>query len=538
MSTNREFADAVETIGIENQSKGEQSRLVAAQTPPAAAITTHNPETESALLGGLLLDRSCWDQVKDLLQESDFYRFEDRIIFGAISALTSSNLPVDVITVFEHLAREGKEEVVGGLAYLGALAQYVPNISNIRRYAQIVSEYSSRRTIQKMVADGRPVFEIAKFAGDSASRGAPSEWVPVVMAEPAHDLKKLAQEVRVNWVIENLVQAGKVGALVAAGGTGKTTLLLQLCVCIAAGRQFLGCNVKQGSTVVLTNDDPQEDMRAALAKVCQAMELSDEEYLMVHAKVRVVSLQGLGGTKTFTNVMAGSSMPTATSLPKELLQAVEGINDLVLVALDTLRQFSGGNSNDEQVIKLTIAGCTEFALRTGATVVLPHHTGKQNYRDGTTDMYAGSGSAAIGDNCRFVLVLQTAKWADVAQQVHRTGQEDGDPLVLRSARGSLLVKAPEPIFLYRRGFHIGTIAGKSLSRDQQLDKRDQEILAAVRSGAQTKNAVAGAVTGKKASLIAAVDNLLARQLLTLAPGSKKLMLTASGSRYIETQEDA
>src|ERR1019366_1214353 len=97
----------------------------------------------------------------------------------------------------------------------------------------------------------------------------------------------------------------------------------------------------------------------------------------------------------------------------EILRALEGIPDLVGVALDTLRQFSGGSSNDEQVIKLAIAGATAIALQTGAYVVLPHHTGKQSYREGVTDMYCGSGSAAIADNCRFVLLLQTATWSDI-----------------------------------------------------------------------------------------------------------------------------
>lgn len=528
------------------KNKVEQFRLVAAQTPPADpadVITTHNAEAESALLGGLLLDNTAWDLVKDLLHEGDFYRFEDRIVFGTIGALINATEPADVITVFDQLTREGRAEEVGGLAYLHSLAQYVPSASNMRRYAEIVSDYSLRRTIQKMASDGRcPVSEIAKFAVKSgaASGSALTEWVPAVKAEPAYDLKTLAQDVRVCWVVENLVQAAKVGALVAAGGTGKTTLLLHLCVCIAIGRQFMGCNVKQGSTVLLTNDDPQEDMVAALAQVCHAMHLTDDEYVMVQAKVRVVSLQGLGGMKTFTTAMGGS--PMATGLTEALLQAVEGINDLVLVALDTLRQFSGGNSNDEQVIKLTIAGCTDLAVKTGASIILPHHTGKQNYRDEITDMYAGSGSAAIADNCRFVLLLQTAKWADIAQQVQRTGQEDGDPLVLRSTRGSLLVKAPEPIFLHRRGFYIGVIAGKSLTRDQQLDKRDREILAAVRAGAQSKNAVAAAVKGKKASLIDAVDDLLDRKLLTPASGScggsQKLMVSATGAKVLDTQHRA
>jgi replicative DNA helicase len=55
--------------------------------------------------------------------------------------------PADVITVHEELQRQGKGDEIGGLAYLNALAQYVPSASNIRRYAEIVRERSILRQL-------------------------------------------------------------------------------------------------------------------------------------------------------------------------------------------------------------------------------------------------------------------------------------------------------------------------------------------------------------------------------------------------------
>ncbi len=360
-------------------------------------------------------------------------------------------------------------------------------------------------------------------------------WVAAVRAWEPVDLNAPAAQVK--FVVDGLIQAGKVGALVAAGGTGKTTLLLILFVCIATGRPFFGCAVTQGTALLLSSDDPQQDLEAALSFVCKAMKLTESECTLVTARVRVVSLLGLGGTKTFTTGEGGCIR--STGLDDLIMQAVAGVKDLACIALDTLRQFCGGSSNDEQVIKLTIADAATVALHTGAAVVLPHHTGKQNYRDGVADMYCGSGSAAIADNCRFVLLLQTTTWADIEVKVQRTGQERGDPLVLTSTRGSLLVIPAEPIFLHRDGFHIGRVAGRSLSKDQQRDQRDRNILAAVRAGAQSKNAIAKVVTGKKAALIAAVDGLLARGLLVIdgatgsRSGSQKLMVSAPGGKVLD-----
>jgi len=112
-------------------------------------IPPHSIEAESSVLGGLLLDNAAWDRVGDLLIDSDFYRYEHRLVYAAISKLVNATKPADVVTVYEELQRQGKSEEVGGLAYLNSLAQYVPSASNIRRYAEIVRE---RSVLRKLVS--------------------------------------------------------------------------------------------------------------------------------------------------------------------------------------------------------------------------------------------------------------------------------------------------------------------------------------------------------------------------------------------------
>lgn len=123
--------------------EAEDRQIAQLRVPP------HSIEAESSVLGGLLLDRNAWDRVGDLLVEDDFYRYEHRLIFGAIAALANASREADVVTVYEHLQRCGKEDEAGGLAYLGGLAQYVPSAGNIRRYAEIVRE---RAILRKLVA--------------------------------------------------------------------------------------------------------------------------------------------------------------------------------------------------------------------------------------------------------------------------------------------------------------------------------------------------------------------------------------------------
>jgi len=132
-------------------------------------VPPHSIEAEQSVLGGLLLDNSAWDRAGDLLTDSDFYRFEHRLIYSAIGGLVNQTKPADVITVFEQLQSLGKAEECGGLVYLNALAQSVPSAANLRRYAEIVRE---RAVLRKLVAasdeiatsafnpQGRPVSQI------------------------------------------------------------------------------------------------------------------------------------------------------------------------------------------------------------------------------------------------------------------------------------------------------------------------------------------------------------------------------------------
>lgn len=121
---------------------GKDQQIAQLRVPP------HSIEGESSVLGGLLLDNNAWDRVGDILSDGDFYRLEHREIYAAIGSLINLGKPADVITVFEAMQNQGRADDVGGLAYLNALAQYVPSASNIRRYAEIVRD---RALLRKLV---------------------------------------------------------------------------------------------------------------------------------------------------------------------------------------------------------------------------------------------------------------------------------------------------------------------------------------------------------------------------------------------------
>jgi replicative DNA helicase len=104
-------------------------------------------DSEQSVLGGLLLHNDAWDNVADILTESDFYNSSHKIIFNAIVLLLEHGKPADILTVKEQVKKTGDEETIGGFQYLASIAENTPSISNIEAYAKHVRELSVYRQL-------------------------------------------------------------------------------------------------------------------------------------------------------------------------------------------------------------------------------------------------------------------------------------------------------------------------------------------------------------------------------------------------------
>lgn len=116
-------------------------------TSDTVRVPPHSVDAEQGLLGGLLMDNGAFDAIDAALRPSDFYRYEHQRIWDAIAALVHAGRPADVLTVHERLQRCGVADECGGLEYLNAMAQSVPNAANAREYARIVADRSTRRAV-------------------------------------------------------------------------------------------------------------------------------------------------------------------------------------------------------------------------------------------------------------------------------------------------------------------------------------------------------------------------------------------------------
>ena len=105
---------------------------------------------ERSVIGSLLIDSKTWDEVSNLVTESDFFRQEHQIVFSTISKLCDESQPFDMVTVGERLDRDGNIDLVGGIVYLIEVCENTPSISNAASYAAIVKEHSMLRGLDNI----------------------------------------------------------------------------------------------------------------------------------------------------------------------------------------------------------------------------------------------------------------------------------------------------------------------------------------------------------------------------------------------------
>ncbi len=113
-------------------------------------LPPHAPAAEQGLLACVLLDDEVLDECAECgVADEWFFDLRHQHIFASMVALEHAGVPVDVITLQQHLADLHLLEQVGGLAYLAVLPDLVPSAANLPNYVAILREKWLLREVLK-----------------------------------------------------------------------------------------------------------------------------------------------------------------------------------------------------------------------------------------------------------------------------------------------------------------------------------------------------------------------------------------------------
>lgn len=104
-------------------------------------------EIESAVLGGLMLEKDAFTEVCEILKPESFYEPKHRLVYEAILSLGLEQMPIDLMTVTNRLREQGTLQEVGGPAFIVNLTANVTSAAHIDFHARIVAQKQLAREL-------------------------------------------------------------------------------------------------------------------------------------------------------------------------------------------------------------------------------------------------------------------------------------------------------------------------------------------------------------------------------------------------------
>src|SRR5258705_13124226 len=115
--------------------------MVYGKVPPQAK------DLEEAVLGAIMLEKSAFDFVVEILKPECFYVEANQRIFSAMQGLQQKNSPIDLLTVVEELKFREELDLTGGPFYVTRLTNSVVSSANIEAHARIVLQKFIQREL-------------------------------------------------------------------------------------------------------------------------------------------------------------------------------------------------------------------------------------------------------------------------------------------------------------------------------------------------------------------------------------------------------
>jgi RecA-family ATPase len=264
--------------------------------------------------------------------------------------------------------------------------------------------------------------------------------------------------------------------LIAAGGIGKTTMLIIEAICAALGRPIWGFEVpKPFRTVFVTKEDPREIFAGRLREAMAEMRLGESEKTQVLSMVYVVDLRG--DSRKLAHVGPGG---TITPDEKHLNALIEHILPIKpdRIIFDPLVSFTVGESHVNEA-EQGVVEAARYIMRKipNIAVDVVHHTGKANARNMAVDQYAGRNGSALPDGSRMVAVMiEPHRDAFLEETGVQLFPGDGRVGLRMAFPKTSYCRRPPDIYLIRDGFRFELLA--QVTEAERLKLREDKKAAA------------------------------------------------------------
>lgn len=270
------------------------------------------------------------------------------------------------------------------------------------------------------------------------------------------------------WLLEDCLPIGKVGNVVARGGTGKSQLMLQLAISVATGAALadywpVGEN---GKVLALFAEDDDDEIHRRLHRATTAMSAGANDLPAMYKSLRGnLYIKSMVAEKNLMTQANGHGEVVKTDYIRRLLLTLDGISNLKLIIVDPASRFRGGEENAAEDTTRFIEALEEIAKATGATVLVVHHVNKGSANSGEQTQEAARGSSALSDGARWQMNL-AAMVPGEAKEYGIADEERGYYLTATITKNNYA--APQPKVILKRG------DGGFLRRTELVSTKEQK----------------------------------------------------------------
>lgn len=487
--------------------------------PRNGASLPRNLDAEMSILGGILLKNEVLERI-DTLEVDDFFDHKNKVVFQAMRNLVEVGRPIDIVTLEAEIAKSGELDAIGGVAYLGELTLRVPTADNVAAYAEIVRD---KHLLRKMMVRAGSIIAHAPNFADQADE---------YLTETIADLQRIAEDRQVkstqdtadrqrwcvplveflgeqepddddraDWIVRDVLPRGEAGILAGPPKCGKTWAMLDLGICVALGRPWMGTfdNTMGGPAKVLALafEDGQRRLRKRVWELSRTHGLTPND-------------------KTLQAHLSVSREPLALPGDERALAAELKAWKPSLVLIDNLTRVMAGDQNAIKDAKRFSDLWCRLCTDVGAAIVFLHHTSKvgpirpdQRNAGDPFELIRGSGDLVA--SARHLVLMRPLE------------SPDDDKLADVRMRGNLDLHREDFVFGFQRErlldrwtARLGFRGDGEAVRDELAEKRREKQAArkdarTAARGGETPNSVDERVYAKIASMVAGG----ARDLCTL-----------------------
>ena len=362
---------------------------------PNLNLPFNNPQIEQAIIGSILLNPKCFDQVRKELTLEDFDLKKHRLTYKALIDIVDQGKPLELSILINELGNNGGLAKAGGKDYLVKLVDGIATSASVLYHVKELKDTAAKRNLnllllkgQDAIKEGAPFLEtIAKFEEgieELKEKYKPKERQYI----EADDLLDTMFDKANSVISKGILPEG--GGLMLAGesGVGKSILRTEIAIHLAMGWDLYGLPINKARKVLIVQfENPESTEQYRLAQMLKAFQIESLNGNLIYSKPIRFDLKLKGSRAEALTLVKGSGAD--------------------VVIWDPLSSLHQGNENDNIHMRTILDTVTEIDRKTDTSAIILHHWGKP--QEGRGDEYRLRGAISIKDWCDTLIQMTRKK---------------------------------------------------------------------------------------------------------------------------------